>query len=146
MSGIKKEILERIFPDYISAKATVDSYSNYELYLVRDNLPNTVDELGDCILKEVQWDILGTLFSRFIDDWDHFYEEFEGELMDYCNDATLIRYNYGNKSYTISKDDIIDACRDLVRESIGYSLNEDVDFRDVIADLNEFYPIKFCEA
>lgn len=146
MTETREDILKRLLPGYKETKRALESHSDYELYLVRDNLPDTVDELGDRILKEVQWDIIGTLFSRFIDDWDDFYGEFEAELMDYCNDVTLIRYNYKNESYTISKDDIIDACRDLVRESTRYSLNEDVDFRDVIVDLNEFYPIKFCEA
>ena len=66
--------------------------------------------------------------------------------MDYCYDATFLRYNYENKSYLISRETVIDICKDLLSEvDEEYSINENIDFRDIISDLNKYYPIKFCE-
>ena len=66
--------------------------------------------------------------------------------MDYCYDAAFLGYNYESRSYWISKETIVDICKDLLSEvDEEYSINENVDFRDIISDLNKYYPIKFCE-
>lgn len=147
MTGIKKDILDNWFPEYEEAKRQLDLYSDYEINLLRDNYPNDVDDLANLIIQEVQWDIVETLFGSIINDWDDFYMNNEGLVMDYCNEATFLEYNPNNNSYYISKETAIICCEELVREADKeYSINEDIDFRDIISDLNKYYPIKFCEA
>ena len=66
--------------------------------------------------------------------------------MDYCSEATIIEYDYRSNSYCIFKDTIIDDCKSLINDVEGeYSINEDADFRNIISNLNKYYPIKFCE-
>ena len=147
MTGIKEDILDNWFPGYGEAKSNLDLYSDYELNLLRDNFPNDVDDLANSILHEVQWDIVRTLFESFINDWDDFYTNNEELVMDYCSEATFLEYDSCNNSYCISKETVIGCCRELIRETDKeYSINENVDFRNVISNLNKYYPIKFCEA
>lgn len=143
----REDILERLFPDFEETKITLDSYSDYELNLLEDNCPEDIDDLADSILHEVQWDIVRTLFISFINDWDDFYTNNEELVMDYCSEVTFLEYDSGNNSYCISKETVIDCCRELTREADKeYFINENVDFRNVISNLNKYYPIKFCEA
>lgn len=142
----REDILERLFPDFEETKRTLDSYSDYELNLLEDNYLEDIDDLANSILHEVQWDIVRTLFISFINDWDDFYTNNEELVMDYCSEATFLEYDSGNNSYCISKGIVIGCCRELIREADKeYSINENVDFRNVIANLNKYYPIKFCE-
>ena len=143
----REDILERLFPDFKETKRTLDLFSDYELNLLEDNCPEDIDDLADSILHEVQWDIVRTLFISFINDWDDFYTNNEELDMDYCSETTFLEYDSGNNSYCISKETVIDCCWELIREADKeYSINENVDFRNVISNLNKYYPIKFCEA
>lgn len=111
-----------------------------------DNIPECPEDLEDSITKEVQWSIVDTLFGQLISNWDDFISDNEGLVMDYCYDTVFLGYNYENKSYSISRETVIDICKDLLSEvDEEYSINENVDFRDIISDLNKYYPIKFCE-
>lgn len=146
MTEIKEYILDNWFPGYEEAKRNLDLYSDYELNLLRDNFPEDVGNLNTSIIHEVQWDISGTLFRLLINDWDDFYMNNEELVIDYCSEATFLEYNPDNNSYYISKEVAIDCCGELIREADKeYSINEDVDFRDIISELNKYYPIKFCE-
>ena len=142
----REDILEKLFPGFEETKRTLDSYSDYELNLLEDNYLEDIDDLADSILHEVQWDIVRTLFISFINDWDDFYTNNEELIMDYCSEATFLEYDSGNNSYYISRGVVIGCCRELIREADKeYSINENVDFRNVISNLNKYYPIKFCE-
>lgn len=146
MTEMKEYILDNLFYGYEEAKRTLDLYSDYELNLLRDNLPENIDDVANLILHEVQFDLSSMLFGPFINDWDDFYTNNEELIMDYCYEATFLEYNSGNNAYCISKEMAIDCCGELIREADKeYSINEDVDFRDVISELNKYYPIKFCE-
>ena len=146
MTEIREDILERMFPDYGETRRALESYSDWELGLIMDNDLECPEDLEDSIIKEVQWSVVDTLLGRFINDWDDFISSNEGLVMDYCYDATFLRYNYENKSYLISRETVIDICKDLLSEvDEEYSINENIDFRDIISDLNKYYPIKFCE-
>lgn len=149
MTEVQEEILNRLCPEYEDIKGQLEKYSDYELNLVIYNLPNSIDELQDSICLELQWDILGTLCSPFIHDWDNFYSKYEEEIIDYCwNGNCFISYNDANNSYEISKQTIRDICLELissVEAEEDYTLNEEVDFSEVIAHLNKYYPVKFCE-
>lgn len=146
MIETREDILERLFPGYEEAKRALDSYSNWELSLITDNFPECPENLEDSIIKEVQWVIVDVLFGQLINNWDVFISDNEGLVMDYCGDAVFLGYNYENRSYLVSKETIIDLCKDLINEvDEEYSINENVDFRDIISDLNKYYPIKFCE-
>ena len=143
----REDILERLFPDFEETKRALDSYSDYELNLLEDIYLEDIDDLASSILHEVQWDIVRTLFISFINDWDDFYTNNEELVMDYCSEATFLEYDSVNNSYCISKGIVIGCCQELIREADKeYSINENVDFRNVISNLNKYYPIKFCEA
>ena len=143
----REDILERLFPDFEETKRALDSYSDYELNLLEDIYLEDIDDLASSILHEVQWDIVRTLFISFINDWDDFYTNNEELVMDYCSEATFLEYDSVNNSYCISKGIVIDCCQELIKEADKeYSINENVDFRNVISNLNKYYPIKFCEA
>lgn len=146
MTETREYILERFFPDYEETKRALESYSDWELGLIIGNIPEYPDNLKDSIIKEIQWNIVGTLFEKLINNWDDFFSDNEGLIIDYCYDTVFLGYNYENKSYLISKETVIDICKDLLRETDEkYSINENIDFRDIISNLNEYYPIKFCE-
>ena len=146
MTETREDILERLFPGYEETRRTLESYSDWESGLITDNFPEYPEDLEDSIIKEVQWNVIDTLLGQFINNWDDFISSNEGLVMDYCYDATFLRYNYENKSYLISRETVIDICKDLLSEvDEEYSINENIDFRDIISDLNKYYPIKFCE-
>ena len=146
MTETRENILERFFPDYEETKRALESYSDWELGLIIDNIPEYSDNLEDSIIKEIQWNIVGTLFEKLINNWDDFFSDNEGLIIDYCYNTVFLGYNYKNKSYLISKETVIDICKDLLSETDEkYSINENVDFRDIISNLNEYYPIKFCK-
>ena len=144
---IREDILEGLFPGYIETNRILESHSNWELNLITDNISEYPEDLEDSIIKEVQWEIASTLFSQFITNWDNFISNNESIVMGYCYDDTFLSYDYENNSYLISEETVIDLCEVLLNEADKeYSINEDVDFRNVISDLNKYYPIKFCEA
>lgn len=146
MTETKKELLQSYLPEYEDIESTIDQFSDYEINLVRNNLPDDIGDLESSIKMEVQWEIITDLCSPFMDDWEDFFSKYEGEIMDICyNDCSFIHYNSYNNAYEISKDTIIDLCKDLIAEAEEeYTINEDVNFLEVIADLNKNFPIKFC--
>lgn len=146
MTETKEAVLERLFPDYEKTRNALESYSDYELSLIRDDCPEYPEDLEDLIIMKVQWSISETLFRQLINNWNDFFLENENLIRDYCFGATFIGYNRENNSYWISRKVVIGVCKDLLCEAdVDYSINEDIDFRDIISDLNKYYPIKFCE-
>ncbi len=146
MTEIKEEILNRLCPEYEDIKNQLEDYSDYELNLIINNLPDSIDDLQNSICLELQWTIIGDLCAPIINNWDDFYYENEGMIMDNCCNDPFIDYNYSNHSYEICKETIIGLCSDLVSEANGdYTINEEVDFSEIIAYLNRYYPVKFCE-
>ena len=149
MTEVQEQILINYIPEYEDIKEVIEQYSDYELNLIINNLPDSSDDLQDSINMEIQWDILGALCSPFINDWDDFYSNYEGEIMDYCwGDVPFINYNSYNNSYEINRETVIDICKYLISNSEAdgnYTINEEVNFSKVIANLNKYYPVKFCE-
>ena len=147
MSEIKNLILNSIFPDYDIVINIINSYTDYELYLVKDYPPNNIDSLRDRVIDEIQWDIFYRLFSPFIKDSDKFYEEHEEEIMDFCSSCRFLDYNDNNHSYEISEKYIIELSNDLISDiDPKYSINNNVGMDKIIGVLNSNYPIKFCKA
>lgn len=146
MSEIKDLILDSIFPDCSYAINIINSYTDYELRLVKDYPPNDIDDLRDRVMDEIQWEIFYTLFSPFIKDSDKFYDEHEEEVMDFCNSCRFLDYNDNNHSYEISEKDIIELSNSLISDiDPNYSINTNVDMDKIIGVLNSNYPIKFCK-
>ena len=147
MSEIKELILNSIFPDYDIVINIINSYTDYELRLIKDDLPDNIDNLRDRVIDEIQWDIFYTLFSQFIEDSDKFYEEHELEIMDFCNSCKFLDYNDNNHSYEISEKNIIELANSLISDiDSKYSINTNVDIDKIIGVLNSNYSIKFCKA
>ena len=146
MSEIKDLILNNIFPDHDIVINVINSYTDYELRLVKDYPPNDIDSLRDRVIDEIQWDIFYELFSPFIKDSDKFYEEHEEEIMDFCSSCRFLDYNDNNHSYEISEKYIIELSNDLISDiDPKYSINNNVDMDKIIGVLNSIYPIKFCK-
>ena len=146
MSEIKELILNSIFPDYDIVINIINSYTDYELRLVKDYPPDNIDSLRDRVIDEIQWDIFYRLFSLFIKDSDKFYEEHEEEIMDFCSSCRFLDYNDNNHSYEISEKYIIELSNDLISDiDPKYSINNNVDIDKIIGVLNSNYPIKFCK-
>lgn len=146
MTELQRDILYKYFPEYENLKDELEQYSDYELNLIANHLPDNIDEIRSAICSEIQWDIIGDVCGPFINDWDNFFFKYEGEIMDYCWDGPFIGYNSVNHSYEISKDTIKDICSELISlTEEDCTLNENVDFSEVIAQLNKWYPVKFCE-
>ena len=146
MSEIKELILNSIFPDYDYVINIINSYTDYELRLVKDYPPNDIDSLRDRVIDEIQWDIFYELFSPFIKDSDKFYEEYENEIADFCSSCRFLNYNDNNHSYEISEKYIIKLSNDLISDiDPKYSINNNVDTDKIIEVLNSSYPIKFCK-
>ena len=146
MSEIKELILNSIFPDYDYVINIINSYTDYELHLVKDYPPDNIDSLRDRVINEIQWDIFYRLFSPFIKDSDKFYEEYENEIADFCSSCRFLNYNDNNHSYEISEKYIIELSNDLISDiDPKYSINNNVDTDKIIEVLNSIYPIKFCK-
>lgn len=146
LSEIKEEILSKIFPDYEEVVDTLNSLSYYELSLIKMDYLEYIDNLRDAIIGEIQGIVIDTLFGSIISNWKDFIFYNEDLLADYCNEPIFIEYDDANNAYCISKDTVIDECKNLIKDSEGrYSINEDVDFRDIISNLNKQFPLKFCE-
>ena len=146
MSEIKELILNSIFPDYDYVINIINSYTDYELHLVKDYPPDNIDSLRDRVIDEIQWDIFYELFSPFIKDSDKFYEEYENEIADFCSSCRFLNYNDNNHSYEISEKYIIELSNDLISDiDPKYSINNNVDTDKIIEVLNSNYPIKFCK-
>ena len=146
MSEIKNLILNSIFPDYDIVINIINSYTDYELHLVKDYPPDNIDSLRDRVIDEIQWDIFYELFSPFIKDSDKFYEEYENEIADFCSSCRFLNYNDNNHSYEISEKYIIELSNDLISDiDPKYSINNNVDTDKIIEVLNSNYPIKFCK-
>ena len=146
MSEIKNLILNSIFPDYDIVINIINSYTDYELRLVKDYPPDNIDSLRDRVIDEIQWDIFYELFSPFIKDSDKFYEEYENEIADFCSSCRFLNYNDNNHSYEISEKYIIELSNDLISDiDPKYSINNNVDTDKIIEVLNSIYPIKFCK-
>lgn len=146
MSEIKNLILNSIFPDYDYVINIINSYTDYELYLVKDYPPKDINSLRDRVIDEIQWDIFYMLFSPFIKDSDKFYEEHEDEIMDFCSSCKFLDYNDNNHSYEISEKYIIELSNDLISDiDPKYLINNNVDMDKIIGVLNSSCPIKFCK-
>ena len=147
LSEIKKELLTNFIPDYEEVIDTLNSYSDYELSLIKDNCPEYIDDLSNTIIGEIQGTIIDTLFGSIINNWDKFISNNEDLLADYYNNAIFMEYDDAINAYYIFKDAVINECENLIKEGEGeYSINENIDFRDIIFNLNKQYPFKFCEA
>lgn len=145
MSNVRQEILENLFPNYEEIKNTLELYSDYELGLIVDICPEAISDISECILQEVQLNIIEILLKSFITNWDKFFSINDNIIADYCFDNEFIKYDITRNAYLINKETVIDICRDLLYNEEEYSINENVDFRNVIIKLNETFPIKFCE-
>ena len=146
MSEIKDLILHNIFPDHDIVINVINSYTDYELRLIKDYPPDNIDVLRDMVIDEIQWDIFYMLFSPFIKDSDKFYEEHENEIMDFCSSCRFLDYNDNNRSYEISETNIIELSNSFVSDiDPKYSINNNVDMDKIMGVLNSTYPIKFCK-
>lgn len=143
---IDEKILTKFIPDYEEIVDILKSYSDYELMLIKNNCPEDIEDLRNAIICEVQGIVIDILFGSIISNWKEFIYYNKDSLAYYYSEAIFIEYDDANKAYYISKDTVIDECKNLIKDQEGrYSINEDIDFRDIIFNLNKQLPLKFCE-
>lgn len=143
---IEEKILIKLVPDYEEVVDILESYSNYELMLIENNYLEDIEDLRNAIICKVQGIVIDILFGSIISDWKEFIYYNEDELACYYSEAIFIEYDDANKAYYISKDTVINECKNLIKDQEGrHSIKEDMDFRDIISNLNKQFPLKFCE-
>ena len=138
----KEEILDYLYPEYSEAVCILDQYTNFELDLLEE-CPEDIDCIEEEVIFGIQWEIASDVFGSIIDNWDDFYNENEGTLIDFCNQSRFLEYDSKANAYILYHKQVISLANDLVNDSEGdYTINE-VDFRELINRLNSSYPIKF---
>lgn len=142
----KEEILSNLFPEYENTKATLDTYSEYELGLVVDMISEEVDidYLNDYIVENVQFDIIEFLVDKIIENGDSLYAKEEITIMDFTHNYNFLDYDITNKAYKLSKQSLILLFENLIENvEDNYVIKEDVDFKDIVYTLNTTTPLKF---
>lgn len=141
-----EEILNNIFPEYSSIKETLETYSDYELSLVRDSIYSVddVSSLNDYIASNVQFDIIEFLLNKIIDNGSILYSKEETAIMEYMNSYNFLNYDVVKRAYKLSKQSIICMCEELIDNADGnYNIIQDIDFKDIVYTLNITTPLKF---
>lgn len=141
-----EEILNNIFPEYSSIKETLETYSDYELSLVRDSIYSVddVSSLNDYIASNVQFDIIEFLLNKIIDNGSILYSKEETAIMEYMNSYNFLNYDVVKRAYKLSKQSIICMCEELIENTDGnYNIRQDIDFKDIVYTLNITTPLKF---
>ena len=142
----KEEILDNIFPGYNSAKEILDTYSDYELSLIKDSLYdlNDISDINSYIASTVQFDIIGCLLHKIIDNGDILYEKEEETIMEYIHSYNFLNYDAEKRAYALSKQSIVYMCKDLIENTNDtYNIIKDVNFKDIVYTLNITTPLKF---
>lgn len=141
-----EEILNNIFPGYSNIKETLETYSDYELSLVKDSIYSVddVSSLNDYIASNVQFDIIEFLLNKIIDNGSILYNKEETTIMEYISSYNFLNYDVIKRAYKLSKQSTICMCEELIENADGnYNIIQDIDFKDIVYTLNTTTPLKF---
>lgn len=142
----KKYAIDHYCQDYEDIIATINGFSDEELEMVADNLPENYEYLEYAIKEQIEARIIQILCDNLIKDLSdkNFYECFEGDIIDYLEGEGISYESYG---YYINLDYYIDWFTSLINDSDhknDFEVNSELNKYELINSLNqEFTNIKF---
>lgn len=142
----KKYVIDHYCQDYEDIIATINGFSDEELEMVADNLPENYEYLEYAIKEQIEARIIQILCDNLIKNLsdENFYECFEPDIIDYLTGEGLLYESYG---YYINLDYYTDWFISLINDSEykdKFEVNSELNNYELINSLNkEFTNIKF---
>lgn len=132
--------------DYDDIVSTINGFSDEEIGLVIDNLPDDYEKLQDAICIEIEAGIIQILCDNLVKDLadKNFYESFEEDIIDSMTGEGL---SYESCGYHINLDYYTDWFISLLNNSdciYDFDINTELNKYEFINSLNQLYTsIKF---
>lgn len=132
--------------DYDDIVSTINGFSDEEIGLIIDNLPDDYDNLQNAICEEIEAGIIQILCDNLVTDLDDksFYECFEGDIIDNITGGGL---SYESCGYCINLYYYTDWFDSLIYNSEykdKFEINSELNKYEFINSLNQLYTsIKF---
>lgn len=142
----KKYAIDYYCQDYEDIISTINGFSDEELGLVINDLPDNYEQLQNAISLQIEAGIIQILCDNLIKDLsdENFYECFEGDIIDYLEGEGISYELYG---YYVNLDYYIDWFTSLINDSEyknDFEVNSELNKYELINSLNqEFTNIKF---
>lgn len=142
----KKYVIDHYCQDYEDIIATINGFSDEELEMVADNLPENYEYLEYAIKEQIEARIIQILCDNLIKNLsdENFYECFEPDIIDYLTGEGLSYESYG---YYINLDYYTDWFISLINDSEykdKFEVNSELNNYELVNNLNkEFTNIKF---
>lgn len=142
----KKYVIDHYCQDYEDIISTINGFSDEELEMVADNLPENYEYLEYAIKEQIEARIIQILCDNLIKDLSdkNFYECFEEDIIDYLTGEGL---SYESCGYYINLDYYTDWFISILNDSDyknNFEVNSELNKYELINSLNqEFTNIKF---
>lgn len=142
----KKYAIDHYCQDYEDIISTINGFSDEELGLVINDLPDDFEQLQNAISIQIEAGIIQILCDNLIKDLsdENFYECFEPDIIDYITGEGISYESYG---YYIKLDYYIDWFISLINDSEhknDFEVNSELNKYELVNSLNqEFTNIKF---
>ena len=142
----KKYAIDHYCQDYEDIISTINGFSDEELGLVINDLPDNYEQLQNAISLQIEAGIIQILCDNLIKNLsdENFYECFEGDIIDYLEGEGISYESYG---YYVNLDYYIDWFTSLINDSEyknDFEVNSELNKYELINSLNqEFTNIKF---
>lgn len=146
MCESKQYAIDYYCRDYDDIVSTINGFSDEEISLIVDKLPDDYDNLQNAICEEIEAGIFQILCDNLVIDLadENFYECFEEDIIDYLTGEGLSYESYG---YYINLDYYIDWFDSLIHDSEykdKFEINSELNKYELINSLNQLYTnIKF---
>lgn len=142
----KKYAIDHYCQDYEDIISTINGFTDEELDLVINDLPDDYEQLQNAIKEQVEARIIQILCDNLIKDLsdENFYECFEEDIIDYLTGEGLSYESYG---YYINLDYYTDWFISILNDSdhiYDFEVNSELNKYELVNSLNqEFTNIKF---
>lgn len=143
----KKYAIDYYCQDYEDIISTINGFSDEELGLVINDLPDDYEHLQNAISIQIEAGIIQILCDNLIKDLsdENFYECFEPDIIDYITGEGISYESYG---YYVNLDYYIDwftsILNDYEQHKNKFEVNSELNKYELINSLNQvFTNIKF---
>ena len=142
----KKYAIDYYCQDYEDIISTINGFTDEELDMVADNLPDDYEQLQNAISIQIEVRIIQMLCDNLIKDLSdkNFYECFESDIIDYLIGEGISYETYG---YYVNLDYYTDWFISIFNNSDyknDFEVNSELNKYELINSLNqEFTNIKF---
>ena len=142
----KKYAIDYYCQDYEDIIATINGFSDEELGMIINDLPDDYEQLQDAINIQIEAEIIQILCDNLIKDLSdkNFYECFEPDIIDYLTGEGLSYESYG---YYVNLDYYTDWFISIFNDSDyknDFEVNSELNKYELINNLNQkFTNIKF---